>query len=221
MANAREHILSRLPDAQPAPHSWQEPFAPISTLLPSDRRRTLFADKLAQNKATFSEVLARKSIPDAVARHVAKQGYAGKVILGQSLAALPWDVVDLECHWVSGENDLPLEDGLMMVSDCFAAAAETGTIITRSDQHQDSRLNFVARHHCVVLDERDLLGPYEDIWVHMQSQQKAMPRSVNFITGPSRTADIEQTIELGAHGPASLHIILVRAESTRPESGEL
>jgi hypothetical protein len=35
-----------------------------------------------------------------------------------------------------------------------------------------------------------------------------MPRTVNLITGPSRTGDIEQTIELGAHGPRRLHIIL-------------
>ncbi|MEI9915983.1 MAG: LUD domain-containing protein [Methylovirgula sp.] len=37
----------------------------------------------------------------------------------------------------------------------------------------------------------------------------AMPRTVNFITGPSRSADIEQTLLLGAHGPRALHIIIV------------
>jgi L-lactate utilization protein LutC len=220
MASAREQILSKLPGAQPPSDSWREPFAPISTLLPADRRRTLFAEKLAQNKATFSEILARKSIPGAVARHVARQGYDGKVIVGQSLTALPWDIVDLDCNGVSEQHDLPLEDGLMMVTDCFAAAAETGTIITLSDRDHDSRLNFVARHHCVVLDEQDLVGPYEDVWVHMQNRQVPMPRAANFITGPSRTADIEQTIELGAHGPASLHVILVRAPSSRVEPGE-
>ena len=36
-----------------------------------------------------------------------------------------------------------------------------------------------------------------------------MPRTVNFITGPSRSGDIEQTILLGAHGPRALHIVLV------------
>jgi L-lactate dehydrogenase complex protein LldG len=36
-----------------------------------------------------------------------------------------------------------------------------------------------------------------------------MPRNVNWITGPSRTADIEQTLLLGAHGPQRLHIVIV------------
>jgi L-lactate dehydrogenase complex protein LldG len=36
-----------------------------------------------------------------------------------------------------------------------------------------------------------------------------MPRTVNWITGPSRTADIEQTLLLGAHGPQRLHILIV------------
>ena len=46
----------------------------------------------------------------------------------------------------------------------------------------------------------------------MADQNISVPRAVNFITGPSRTADIEQTIELGAHGPRGLHIVLVAPE---------
>jgi len=41
------------------------------------------------------------------------------------------------------------------------------------------------------------------------SQSSSVPRALNLITGPSRTADIEQTIELGAHGPKRMHVLLV------------
>jgi L-lactate utilization protein LutC len=50
------------------------------------------------------------------------------------------------------------------------------------------------------------------VWSRLRAAGKAMPRTVNMITGPSRTADIEQTIQLGAHGPRNLHVILVEVE---------
>ena len=46
--------------------------------------------------------------------------------------------------------------------------------------------------------------------------KREMPRTVNFITGPSRSADIEQTLLLGAHGPRRLHIVVVRCEAPDP-----
>jgi len=49
----------------------------------------------------------------------------------------------------------------------------------------------------------------EEAWALLKGQQGAVPRAVNFISGPSRTADIEQTIIIGAHGPYRVHVILV------------
>ena len=59
------------------------------------------------------------------------------------------------------------------------------------------------------------LGPYEDAWDRLRAAEGEgrLPRTVNFITGPSRTGDIEQTIQMGAHGPRRLHVILVEDES--------
>jgi L-lactate dehydrogenase complex protein LldG len=49
----------------------------------------------------------------------------------------------------------------------------------------------------------------EDAWKLLRDEVGRMPRAVNFVSGPSRTADIEQTIVLGAHGPYRVHIVLV------------
>jgi L-lactate dehydrogenase complex protein LldG len=51
----------------------------------------------------------------------------------------------------------------------------------------------------------------EDAWQLLRDEVGRMPRAVNFVSGPSRTADIEQTLVLGAHGPYRVHIVLVRA----------
>ena len=60
-----------------------------------------------------------------------------------------------------------------------------------------------------MLRHEQIVAHIEDVWARLRAQSKAMPRTVNMITGPSRTADIEQTIQLGAHGPRSLHVIIV------------
>jgi L-lactate dehydrogenase complex protein LldG len=49
----------------------------------------------------------------------------------------------------------------------------------------------------------------EDAWDLLRREIGSMPRAVNFISGPSRTADIEQTVTLGAHGPYRVHVMLI------------
>jgi L-lactate dehydrogenase complex protein LldG len=66
----------------------------------------------------------------------------------------------------------------------------------------------------VVVNAADIVGDYEAVWERLRQRfgRGAMPRTVNFITGPSRSGDIEQTLLLGAHGPRRLHIVVVGDE---------
>ena len=81
-----------------------------------------------------------------------------------------------------------------------------------SSGRRDSRLNFVCSTQIVVLRDADIVGSYEAVWDRMEKNDIRVPRSVHFVTGPSRTADIEQTIEIGAHGPKQLHIVIIGDE---------
>ena len=63
----------------------------------------------------------------------------------------------------------------------------------------------------MVLFADDIAGDYETVWRRIRETygEGKLPRTVNLVTGPSRSADIEQTLILGAHGPRALHILVV------------
>jgi len=97
------------------------------------------------------------------------------------------------------------------LSHAFGAVSETGTLVLLSGPENPTTVNFLPENHIVLVDEADIAANYEGIWPRLRKKLKAnMPRTVNMITGPSRSADIEQTLILGAHGPVRLHVIVVR-----------
>jgi L-lactate dehydrogenase complex protein LldG len=75
--------------------------------------------------------------------------------------------------------------------------------------------------HIAVVQGDDIVASYEDVFDRIRSAYGAgrMPRTLNMITGPSRTADIEQRLELGAHGPKRLHIIILDIPEPQPTGG--
>ena len=97
------------------------------------------------------------------------------------------------------------------ITGAFAAIAETGTLVMASGPDHPVSLNLLPDTHVVVLREADIVAGYEEVWQRLRARlgKNVMPRTVNTITWPSRTGDIEQTIELGAHGPRRMHIVVV------------
>ncbi len=87
----------------------------------------------------------------------------------------------------------------------------SGTLVLTSGADNPTTLNFLPETAIVVLDAADIAGDYETVWERLQQQagENPLPRTINLISGPSRSADIEQTLLLGAHGPRNLHIIVV------------
>jgi len=98
------------------------------------------------------------------------------------------------------------------ITGAFAAIAETGTVVMASGPEHPVTLNLLPDTHIVVLRESDIVGGYEEVWERLRARygKDRMPRTVNTITGPSRTGDIEQAMELGAHGPRRMHVLVVR-----------
>jgi L-lactate dehydrogenase complex protein LldG len=96
------------------------------------------------------------------------------------------------------------------VSHAFGGVAETGTLIVASGPDNPTTLNFLPDTHIVVIDAKDIAGDYETVWQRVRETfGDALPRAINMITGPSRSADIGQILILGAHGPRRLHVLVV------------
>ena len=174
-----------------------------------EERLALFRTMAEAAFATVSEVRSHAEVPEAVANYLRGHNLPATIRIGQDprLTAMPWSDTSLEMsHGRSEGSDLNA------VSHAFGAVAETGTIAMVSGPDNPSTLNFLPDNHIVVVQARDVQGDYESLWskVRFAYGKGAMPRTVNWITGPSRSADIEQTLLLGAHGPRRLHIVLVR-----------
>jgi L-lactate dehydrogenase complex protein LldG len=158
--------------------------------------------------ATVAEVASGLEVPGAVADFLRGHNLPAALRMGDDLRlrAMPWAETQIEVsHGRSDGSDLSA------VSHAFGGVAETGTLIMVSGPENPSTLNFLPDNHLVVLSAKDIAGDYEAVWQRLRAAygKGQMPRTVNMITGPSRSADIEQTLLLGAHGPRRLHIVIV------------
>ena len=93
---------------------------------------------------------------------------------------------------------------------CEAIVAQTGSIIVSSSTNGGRSLSILPHAHVVIARAEQVMGDLSDAFAFIQQRNKDhMPSMISFITGPSRTGDIERILVLGAHGPKELVLILV------------
>jgi L-lactate dehydrogenase complex protein LldG len=171
-----------------------------------------FQSEAERAGATVAIVASQADIPAEIARYLRDLNLPATLRMGADprLAALPWGETALDiAHGASDGHDLNA------VSAAFAAVAETGTLTLVSGPDNPTTLNFLPDNHIVAVNAEDVVGDLESVFVRVRARYGAgeMPRTVNFITGPSRSADIEQTLLFGAHGPRRLHIVIAAAST--------
>ncbi len=181
---------------------------PARGQLPPAERLTLFTKMAEKFSATVARVASAADVPAAVSDYLRQHNLPAAVRTGDDprLAAMPWDKTQIEiAHGPSDGGDA------VSVSHALGGVAESGTLVLTSGPDNPTTLNFLPETEIVVLAAADLAGDYETVWDRIRERygKGALPRTVNYITGPSRSGDIEQTIILGAHGPRSLHIVVV------------
>lgn len=177
--------------------------------LPDAERVELFVRKVGEAFATVVRLDSHDGIPAAVANYLRERNLPQAIRRGDDprLAGLPWE---REAQLAVTVGPSAGQD-LAGLSHADAGVAETGTVVLTSGPDNPTTLNFLPDHHVVVVDASTVAGDYETVWANLRRRFGAglMPRTVNLVTGPSRSADIEETLLLGAHGPRSLHILVV------------
>ena len=212
---AREAILHALGEARrlelrgDVPEPAPSPIPARAQLDPS-AQIDLFVRYAEAAQAGVTRVAGGEALPGALADLLALQNLPPQVRLAPELADFPWarqPMLDI-AFGPAGPAD-PVG-----VTGAFAGIAETGSLLLTSGADSPSTLTMLPETHVAVLRTDQIVGTMEDAWARMRLQYGAgaMPRTAIFITGPSRTADIELTMFLGAHGPRRLHILLVDAE---------
>jgi len=166
---------------------------------------------------SVARVRSAADVPAELARYLKSQNLPSRVEMSPdpTLDAVPWASMPM---LAIARGKPSGEEGVGVTSAC-AAVAETATLMIASGARSPATMSFLPDTHVVVLPASRVVGPLEDAWDRLRATSPApmaaaaMPRTVNLVTGPSRTGDIEQKIEMGAHGPRRLHLIVVEDDA--------
>jgi L-lactate dehydrogenase complex protein LldG len=212
MTDSRSAILGRLSQtlghatAADAPIVMQRINDPVRGPQPqwTESSHERFLAKLARVAATVAELSSDTEIVGAVAEYLAAHSLAQRLCVAPHprLAGIEWPE-EWQVSSRHAEGDDRVGFGM-----AFCGIAETGSLVFLSGPDSPTTLNFLPDDFLCLLAENRIVPRMEDVWALLRAERDSLPRATNIITGPSRTADVEQTIQLGAHGPRRLHVLL-------------
>jgi L-lactate dehydrogenase complex protein LldG len=198
MTSAREAILSSIRKGGGRPTGASS----YSYSVSSDELPKRFADKATASVAEVQRIASAADAPEAIFALLSQSGSSMRVHLPENspLNNLPWQRAPAIMRASTPPSG---EDSAFSAADF--AIAETGTLVFLSGPRNPSSWHFRPGREIVLVERASILARLEDLFARLGGK---LPATLNLVTGPSRTADIEQTIELGAHGPRSLHILV-------------
>jgi len=200
VSGAREAILSAIERSRgsrvPRPR-YRAPAPAVNDL------SSLFAAKASAEGAQVEAIASPQDAPAAIASALDGANAPPRLHLpvNSPLRALPWD----RAPGLAVLDAAPGADDAALAAADYAIA-ETGTLVFFAARERPASWHFLPGREFVLLSRAQILPALEDVLVLALAQ--GMPSTLNLVTGPSRTGDIEQTMEMGAHGPRHLHILL-------------
>lgn len=206
---ARENILGRLRAARGRGHADSAALAAQGRgpgPAPYADRVARFAERAGALSSTVARIATRELVPQEIARYLTEQDLAPRLVCWPELQDLDWNGAPVVAMFRPA-----VATDLIGVTGAFAAIAETGTLVMASGETTPPATSLLPETHIAVLPATRVVDTMEDAFALLRVEATPWPRAVNLISGPSRTADIEQTVTLGAHGPYRVHIIIVGA----------
>ncbi|MFN3613842.1 MAG: lactate utilization protein C [Rubrimonas sp.] len=168
-----------------------------------EARLQQFEAKARAADATVTRIPDVAALPAALADELRRRNLPAAVRTGADpmFRGLDWGAVE------RSEGVGRIEETATLSRAEFGMA-ETGTLVLASGPDNPVTLTFLGETHFVALPAADVMAGFEDMWAAFRARGLD-PRTTNMVTGPSRSADIGQTLQLGAHGPVALHIFLI------------
>lgn len=214
MVDARRNILTRIRNAnRQVEHIDSEKIVserlvqhargPLPTI--HDDKVDFFIKKIEQVAASSEQVKSLDDIVQAVLSYIESQK------LDKTLVRTSTTLLD-QLEWpdnINAEVRIATEHDTLALVEANLAIAETGSVVMCSSEKRPVSLNFLPEHYLCVVQKHAIVNTMEDVWKYLREEDSGFPRAINVITGPSRTADVEQIIQLGAHGPRRLHVLLL------------
>jgi L-lactate dehydrogenase complex protein LldG len=163
-----------------------------------------FKEKSEALSTTVDIIAEWSAVPGTVARYLAAHCLP--------MRAVGWPLVsghDWAQAGIAFESRGAVDTDLVGITGCHCAIAETGTLMLLSSPDTPASVSLLPETHVAILAASRIVAGMEEAWDQASTKRDALPRAVNFISGPSRTGDIEQTIVLGAHGPYRVHVVVV------------
>lgn len=214
--NAREKILARIRSQTGKSGATSEgEFASVRAHIAEHQRGPLpsiamhdpvahFIEECARLKTTLTTCADVSEIPAELARYIAAESLQPRCTGWQEFAALDWQAAGIQF-----DNRATSPDDMIGLTGCFCGIGETGTLLLLSAPATPKATALLPETHICIVKKSRIVPAMEDAFALMRSELGEPPRATFFVSGPSRTADIEQTIVIGAHGPYRVHVILV------------
>lgn len=176
-------------------------------------RFRVMSEKMA---STVDEVPRLADAPAAVARYLDAQALGRRAVAWPALAALDWAGAGLEIEFRAPRFDESQGADAVGITGCYCALAETGTVVLLSGPDTPASTHLLPETHVALVRASRIVAGMEDAFALLRAERgdarQMLPRALNMVSGPSRTADIEQTVVLGAHGPYRVHLIVATEE---------
>jgi L-lactate dehydrogenase complex protein LldG len=163
-----------------------------------------FVREAQKMSTSVDEVEGMAAVPAAAQRYLAERGLSMQAVAWTTLASLDWAAAGLTVAFRK-----PEDRDLVGLTGCFCATAETGTLVLLSSPQTWASGALLPETHIAVVPASRIVAGHEEAFALIRAERGELPRAVNFVSGPSRTGDIEQTIILGAHGPYRVHVVVV------------
>lgn len=214
-ANARSNILGRIRAARQAGASvsaaesaaveerFREHPVAVQPAMPWETRAR-FVQECGRMSSSVDEVADIAGVPAALARYLAERQLAPRAVCWPELAALDWAAAGLDVEGRPARGD-----DLVGVTGVYLAIAETGTLMFLSSPDTPAATSLLPETHVAVVPADRIVRTMEDAWARMREEGRDVPRAINFVSGPSRTADIEGQLQIGAHGPFRVHVVIL------------